>query len=64
MRLTVGVDVGGTKIAAGVVDDSGQILAMARKESPATDSEAIEENVAELVRELRRHHEIVGVGVG
>ena len=26
MALSVGVDVGGTKIAAGVVDDDGQVL--------------------------------------
>ena len=30
MALTIGVDVGGTKIAAGVVDDAGAILARTR----------------------------------
>ncbi|QNN53154.1 ROK family glucokinase [Nocardioides mesophilus] len=64
MGLTVGVDVGGTKIAAGVVDDSGVILARARRESPASDTEAIEECIAELVAELRAEHEIEAVGVG
>ncbi len=64
MGLTVGVDVGGTKIAAGVVDDAGTILARARRESPATDSDAIEESVAGLVAELRLEHEIEAVGVG
>ena len=46
MSLTIGVDVGGTKIAAGVVDEYGQILARARRDSPATDSDAIEDATA------------------
>lgn len=64
MGLTVGVDVGGTKIAAGVVDDAGTIVATARRESPAKDSEAIERTIADLVLELKRDHEVEAVGVG
>jgi len=64
MALTVGVDVGGTKIAAGVVDETGHVVATARRESPATNSEAIESTIAELVLELGESHDIVGVGVG
>ena len=30
MTLTIGVDIGGTKIAGGVVDEDGAILARAR----------------------------------
>jgi glucokinase len=62
--LTVGVDVGGTKIAGGVVDEQGTVLATARRESPATDTDAIEEDIADLVAELRVHHEVAAVGVG
>ena len=54
MTLTCGVDIGGTKIAGGVVDEDGTILEELRVESPATDSEAIEEAIAGLVAELRR----------
>ena len=64
MGLTVGVDVGGTKIAAGVVDEKGEILERRRLDSPATDSEAIEATIAELVLELKRDHDIEAVGVG
>ena len=64
MALTIGIDVGGTKIAGGVVDESGQILATARRESPATDTDAIEQAVEDLVVELRSNHEIAAVGVG
>jgi glucokinase len=64
MRLTVGIDVGGTKIAGGVVDENGTILTTARRESPATDTDAIEQSIEELVAELRAQHEVTAVGVG
>lgn len=63
MALTIGVDVGGTKIAAGVVDETGRIVARARRESPATDSEAIEDAIAEMVAELSRDRTVQGIGV-
>src|SRR3954453_10152957 len=62
--LAIGIDVGGTKIAGGVVDDQGQILRTARRESRGTDTHAIETSIEELVGELRADHEIVPVGVG
>ena len=40
------------------------ILATARRESPATDTAAIERNIEDLVAELRGNHEITGVGIG
>lgn len=64
MTLACGIDVGGTKIAGGVVDESGAIVEELRVVSPATDSEAIEEAIAGLVTELRTRHEIAAVGVG
>ena len=64
MGLAVGIDVGGTKIAGGVVDEKGTILATARRESPATDTDAIELNIADLVAELRGDYEVEAVGIG
>ncbi|WP_205474687.1 ROK family glucokinase [Nocardioides sp. SYSU D00038] len=64
MSLSCGIDVGGTKIAGGVVDDHGKLLEELRVESPATDAEAIEEAIAGLVNELRSRHEITAVGIG
>ncbi len=64
MGLAVGIDIGGTKIAGGVVDERGNILATARRESPATDTDAIERDVEDLVAELRADHDVVAVGVG
>jgi glucokinase len=64
MRLTCGIDVGGTKIAAGVVDEDGTVVEKLRVESPAADVEEIEDAIAGLVTELAARHEITGVGVG
>lgn len=60
---TIGVDIGGTKIAAGVVDDHGAVLARTRRDTPATDPEAIEDAVADAVAELRAEHDVTAVGV-
>lgn len=62
--LAIGVDIGGTKIAAGVVDEEGRILAATARTTPATDPELIEAAVAEAIAELRVLHEVVGVGIG
>ena len=64
MTLACGIDVGGTKIAGGVVDEDGKILEELRVESPATDADAIEKAIAGLVTELRSRHQIETVGVG
>ena len=64
MSLACGIDVGGTKIAGGVVDESGTILEELLVESPATDVPAIEAAIEKLVTELRTRHPIEAVGVG
>ena len=64
MTLACGVDVGGTKISGGVIDQDGTIIEELRVESPAADAEAIEEAIAGLVLELRSRHEFDAVGVG
>ena len=46
VSLSCGIDVGGTKIAGGVVDDDGNVLEQLRVESPARDVEAIEDAIA------------------
>ena len=62
--LSIGVDIGGTKIAAGVVDEDGEIIAATTRSTPATDAALIEAAVADAVAELRAQHDVVGVGVG
>src|SRR3954465_4557873 len=64
MTLACGIDVGGTKIAGGVVDDTGKVIEELRVVSPATDVHAIEAAIEELAPELSPRHEIEAVGVG
>ena len=64
MTLAIGVDIGGTKIAAGLVSEAGEIVESARHETPATEPAEIAGIVAELVERLRADHDIVGVGIG
>ncbi len=64
MSLACGIDVGGTKIAGGVVDVGGTIVEELRVESPATDAAAIEQAIEGLVTQLRSRHRIETVGVG
>ena len=64
MTLACGIDVGGTKIAGGVVDDAGSVLEELQVKSPATDAQAIEAAIEKLVTELATRHQIEAVGVG
>lgn len=65
MDLTIGVDIGGTKVAAGVVDLDGKILAVAKRETPASDPQATEDVIAAVVLELaERYAEVSAVGIG
>jgi glucokinase len=63
MTLSVGVDVGGTKIAAGVVTEDGSLIASTRRESPAEQPDAIADDIAAMVTELSAEHRIASVGV-
>jgi glucokinase len=64
MPLTIGVDVGGTKIAAGVVSKSGEILERQRQMTPARDARATSEAIVAMVQDLRTRHDVEAVGVG
>jgi glucokinase len=61
--LTVGVDVGGTKILAVVLDDRGAVRAELRAPTPA-DGEALLDSVADVVTRLRPPGTTVSVGIG
>lgn len=64
--LTVGVDIGGSKISAGVVTPQGRILARVRTETPhrSKSPDVVEETVVGAVDELRAAHPVRAVGVG
>lgn len=56
--LAVGIDIGGTKIAGGIVDESGVMLRSTRVPTP-TDIGDIEAAVAAMVSELAEGREVV-----
>lgn len=64
MTLTIGVDVGGTKVAAGVVTPEGDILAQTRRDTPADDVAKTRDVIVEAVAEMAAPYEIEAVGIG
>ena len=63
MGLSIGIDVGGTKVLGGVVDDKGVVLARARKDTPRQGGKALTQRIAETVKELMAQHDVESVGV-
>ncbi|MFT4213547.1 MAG: ROK family glucokinase [Microbacterium sp.] len=60
--LNVGIDIGGTKIAGGVVGKDGAVIERLRVATPE-DTDALAHTVAQMVREFSSRHEIHAVGV-
>jgi glucokinase len=64
MSLAIGVDVGGTKVAAGVVDPAGKIIERVRRPTPAASPAGTEQVIVEVVNELRDRYDVSAVGIG
>ena len=62
--LSVGIDIGGTKVAAGVVDEDGMILRRLQRPTPSRSPQAVEDAIVEVVAELSREHHVEAVGIG
>lgn len=60
----VGIDLGGTKIGAGLVAADGTLLTRARRETPAEDGDAIMAEIVDLARALSRGDGPGGVPLG
>jgi len=63
MSLTIGIDVGGTKVLGGVVDESGKVLTTARKDTPRQGGSALTQTIADVAKELLQKHSVTSVGV-
>ena len=61
---TIGVDVGGTKVAAGLVDEAGTILRRTRRPTPSASPDDVEDVIAACVSELCEGVEVEAVGIG
>jgi len=64
LALTIGVDIGGTKVLSAVVDEDGKVLARSRRPTPADDPTATLESIVDTIGELRAEHDVIAVGVG
>jgi glucokinase len=62
----LGIDIGGTKVAGGIVAPDGTVLATARRATPGASVADTEDAIAAVVEELAARHDgdLVGVGVG
>ena len=63
MTYTIGIDVGGTKVLGGVVDENGKIIATARKDTPRQGGRALTQTIADTAIELMSEHTISSIGV-
>ena len=63
MSLTIGVDVGGTKVLGGVVDQSGKVLKLARCDTPREGGRALTNAISDVAKELMADFTIDSVGV-
>ncbi len=58
------MDIGGTKVAAGVVDEQGAILERLVVPTPSRSPQSVEDAIVGVVGELRRRHRVDTVGIG
>lgn len=60
---SIGIDIGGTKIAGALVSDTGDILSELRAPTPAGDAAAITDLVVNMVEQLRAGQRVIAAGV-
>jgi glucokinase len=63
MSFTIGVDVGGTKVLGGVVDELGAVLKTARRDTPREGGSALTQAIADVAKELMAEFTVESVGV-
>ncbi|ASY25181.1 glucokinase [Candidatus Planktophila lacus] len=60
---TIGIDVGGTKVLGGVVSQTGEILATARRDTPREGGKALTQTIADVANELSKEYPVESIGV-
>ena len=63
MSFTIGIDVGGTKVLGGVVDQDGSIIASARRDTPERGGVELTDAIAEVAQELLQQYPVERVGI-
>jgi glucokinase len=65
VTLTIGIDVGGTKVAGGVVDEHGRVLTTTRRDTPADDQAGTRDTIVAAAAELAAAHPAAtAIGIG
>jgi len=67
MSLAIGIDIGGTKVAGGVVNEDGQVLVRTRRDTPHRSKRprVVEDTIVDVVEELRAQRpDVTAVGIG
>ena len=63
MSFALGIDVGGTKVLGGVVDNSGVIVKTARRDTPREGGLALTQTIAAVAKDLMEEFDVNAVGV-
>jgi glucokinase len=63
MTLSIGIDVGGTKVLGGVVDESGKILETLRLETPREGGSALTQTIVDVAHQLLAKYPAESVGI-
>ena len=61
--LTIGIDIGGSKILGGVVDSNGKIIDLARRPTPASGGQELVATIIDLIKEFQVIYKIAGIGI-
>ena len=61
--LSIGVDIGGTKVLGGVVNLAGEILESTRRDTPKSGGKALTSTISEVILELAGKYEVTSVGI-
>jgi glucokinase len=64
VSLTIGVDIGGTKVLGGIVGPDGAVLAQARRPTPAHDPAGTLIMIFDVISELLAVHKVDAIGIG
>lgn len=65
-KLAIGIDIGGTKVAGGLVDEEGAVIARARRDTPhrSTAPHVVEDVIVDAVDELLSKSDQTPVAIG
>ena len=69
MKVAVGVDIGGTKVAVALINEKGEIVSRSQRPSQTESAESLYQGVVQLIQEVLEENDLriqdtYGIGVG